>query len=140
MAWIYILVVVIAFALSDHITSEYFKSFFYRLRPCHNHLMHARLLLENCGGNWGFPSTHASNHMAMALTIILADYFISRWIKILFISWALLIGFAQVYVGVHYPADIAGGYLFGIIVALFVNFAVFPLLKKLHHSLTRQQS
>lgn len=132
-AWIYILVVVIAFALSDHITSAYFKSFFCRLRPCHQNLMHARLLLESCGGKYGLPSTHASNHMTIAFTIILTGFFISKWIKTLLILWALLIGFAQIYVGVHYPSDILGGYIFGIIVSLFVYYMIFPLLKKLHN-------
>jgi len=36
----------------------------------------------------------------------------------LFYVWAFAIGYAQVYVGVHYPLDIAGGALLGILIGL----------------------
>jgi undecaprenyl-diphosphatase len=34
----------------------------------------------------------------------------------LFFVWALLICYAQVYVGVHYPLDVIGGGVLGIII------------------------
>jgi undecaprenyl-diphosphatase len=39
------------------------------------------------------------------------NFFKSHW-KWLLLFWALLIGFAQIYVGVHFPLDIIGGILF----------------------------
>ncbi|MBK8354776.1 MAG: phosphatase PAP2 family protein [Saprospiraceae bacterium] len=47
--------------------------------------------------------------------------------KWLWILWALSIGFAQVYVGVHYPLDVLCGFLYGgligyISIRLFIKF------------------
>ena len=130
--WIYVTYILIAFAISDVMVHELIKPWIGRVRPCHNEFIHARLLLGNCGEKWSFPSSHASNHMAIALSILLAKIFDKRWINFLWIFWALIIGFAQIYVGVHFPSDIAGGYLFGISIALFNYRILLPLIKKLH--------
>jgi undecaprenyl-diphosphatase len=45
---------------------------------------------------------------------------LGRWVSIGFV-WAALISYAQVYVGVHYPLDIIGGALLGIILGLFTG-------------------
>jgi undecaprenyl-diphosphatase len=44
-----------------------------------------------------------------------------------FIIWALLIGFAQIYVGVHYPGDVMVGFIIGGI----IGYAIWLLLKKM---------
>src|SRR5438552_1702089 len=48
----------------------------------------------------------------------------SRWVNLFFL-WALVICFAQVYVGVHYPLDVISGALLGAgigyIIAIFFN-------------------
>jgi undecaprenyl-diphosphatase len=38
---------------------------------------------------------------------------VGRWIWLAYL-WAAIIGYAQVYVGVHYPFDVAGGATIGI--------------------------
>lgn len=134
--WIYLLYIIVAFALADSISHDIFKPWICRLRPCHSLSLHARLLLDNCGGKWSFPSTHASNHMAIALSIVLANIFTKKWINYLWIFWAFSIGFAQIYVGVHYPSDIAAGFLLGTIIAYFNYYAVLPLLNKLQTKFT----
>jgi undecaprenyl-diphosphatase len=60
-----------------------------------------------------FPSGHTSTSFACA-------YVISRLAPRLTIPvfvLAALIGFSRVYVGVHYPLDVAAGAIFGLIVA-----------------------
>ena len=131
----YALYIVIAFALADYISHGIIKPLVCRLRPCHSLTLHARLVIGHCGGKWSFPSSHASNHMAIALSIVLAQIFTKKWINFLWIFWALFIGFAQIYVGVHYPSDIAAGFILGIMIAYFNYKVVLPLLNKLHTKL-----
>lgn len=131
LAIVYILYLLIAFAFADIISVNILKPFFARLRPCHSTIIPIRLVLDSCGGKWSFPSTHASNHMAIASSIIFAGIFKSRIINFLWITWAVIIGIAQVYVGVHYPSDIIGGFIFGFVVAIINYMLFFPFLRKL---------
>lgn len=132
-AWLYMLFVLVAFALADSCTHQMLKPIFNRSRPCYNGLLHVRLLVDHCGGRLSFPSTHASNHMAMALSIILSGLFSNKWINLGWIFWAAIIGLAQVYVGLHYPADIIGGFITGCAIAWFNYKLILPVLKAIHH-------
>lgn len=78
-------------------------------RPFQTHRVHQ--LLAHAAGQ-SFPSDHATAAFGIALAI---SAFLSwRWGLVLFLV-ALLIGFARVYDGIHYPADIAGGLLAAVI-------------------------
>jgi undecaprenyl-diphosphatase len=72
----------------------------------------------NCGSGYSFPSSHAANHFCFAAFFItvFGDY-MRHW-KIGWWIWALLISIAQIYVGIHYPLDILGGALLGLIVGI----------------------
>lgn len=58
-----------------------------------------------------FPSGHAANNMAMATVLIL--FF--GWRGALYLPFALLIGYARIYTGAHWPLDVLGGFLLGLI-------------------------
>ncbi|HUM53362.1 MAG TPA: phosphatase PAP2 family protein [Chitinophagales bacterium] len=131
----YALYIVIAFALADFISAGIIKPFVERLRPCHSLTLHARLVLGHCGGKWSFPSTHATNHMSIALSIVFANIFTKNWINYIWIFWALSIGFAQIYVGVHYPSDVLVGFLLGTLIAYFNYKVVLSFLSKLQTKL-----
>lgn len=62
------------------------------------------------GDSASFPSRHASVVSAIAFSYL---YFKSGWFPI-FLTMMLWIGFSRIYVGVHYPLDILGGFLVGI--------------------------
>mgnify|MGYP000459214707 FL=1 len=47
------------------------------------------------------------------------------WGFIFLFSWAVIIGFSRVYLGVHFPFDIVGGMFWG----LFVSLLTYKLLK-----------
>ena len=58
-----------------------------------------------------FPSRHASFMSILAFSYL---YFKSKW-SMLFLLLMVWVGISRVYVGVHYPIDILGGVLVGIV-------------------------
>lgn len=114
-AWQFILLTVIAFALCDLISAKLLKPWVGRLRPCYDPELQSILRnLIGCGGQYGFPSSHASNHFGLATFWFYAIRLINgkRWYWLWL--WAFMIGYAQIYVGKHFPLDIIGGATLGI--------------------------
>ncbi|HEX7353526.1 MAG TPA: phosphatase PAP2 family protein [Mycobacteriales bacterium] len=74
-------------------------------RPFQSHRVHE--LVAHAPGQ-SFPSDHATAAFGLALAALV---FLSRRWGALLLLLALLIGFARVYVGIHYPGDIGGGFL-----------------------------
>lgn len=63
------------------------------------------------GGRFGFPSCHAANSFALASFLSL---FYRSWkARCFIIGWSLLLCWSRIYLGVHYPGDIAGGIIVG---------------------------
>jgi undecaprenyl-diphosphatase len=106
----------VCFAITDFSSARILKPLFERLRPCYDPetVGVVRWIIE-CGGKYSFPSAHASNHFGLACFWYYSIYFMTRskwrWLWI----WAILISFAQVYVGIHFPLDVIGGALLGLI-------------------------
>ena len=72
------------------------------------------LITEN---GYAFPSGHATFFMALAFSI----FFLHKKAGYYFIFFALLIGLARIAAGVHFPADILGGFILGAVVAYLVE-------------------
>ena len=120
-AFPWILLLAATASLTDLISSRIIKPGFGRLRPCNNVDMSAniRMLADYCGGNGSFTSSHAANHFGMAIFLFITlKTFCVNW-RWLFILWAAAVCYAQVYVGVHFPLDVAGGALLGCIIGGF---------------------
>ena len=98
-----------------------FKETVQRLRPCHEPLLSGlvHLVPANCGGQYGFVSSHASNHFAIALFVIAVLRGMPRWSLPLLLCWAGLIAYSRVYLGVHYPGDVFAGGLYGALIGSF---------------------
>ncbi len=112
--WIIILGLILAAGLSDYTSSTLVKKNVQRLRPCNDPEMFEKLHSRvPCGGGYSFTSSHAANHFAVAVFIIGMFGGLKRWIRPVALSWAALIAFSQVYVGVHYPGDVLGGAVLG---------------------------
>ena len=92
-----------------------FKETVQRLRPCHEPSLQGlvHLVKEGCGGRFGFVSSHASNHFAIALFMMGALGGTPRWAIPALLVWASLIAYSRVYLGVHYPGDVLVGALYG---------------------------
>lgn len=107
-------------AIADMVSSRIFKEGFERLRPCRDPFFfdHVRLLVKHCSGGFSFTSSHAANHFGMATYMSLTFYStFKKWIYLTYL-WAIFIAYAQIYVGVHYPLDVLGGGLIGVLAGL----------------------
>lgn len=111
---------VVILVVSDQFSSSVVKALVARPRPCHEvngvPVLQGVHLLVHCGGGKSFPSSHAVNNFAMAT---LFAFYYRRWAWAFF-AWAALVAISRVAVGVHYPSDIAGGAIIGLIVALLM--------------------
>ncbi len=108
---------IITITLTDGISSKIIKPYFDRIRPCNDPDMATmiRFLLPYRPGNGSFTSSHATNHFGIAMFLYMAlKKYLGKWM-LLFFVWAFFIGYAQVYVGVHYPGDIIGGAVLGLL-------------------------
>ena len=114
-----IIAIAILITISDQ-SSNLFKDSFQRLRPCYNQLIadSLRLVKESCGGRYGFFSAHASNSFSLAIFFGLLLRSSNRLLILLLASYALLISYSRIYLGVHYPIDILVGAIFGTINAI----------------------
>jgi len=117
-----ILGVLITFGTGDLIASRIIKPSVQRVRPC-NEVTLANNIRKRvpCGSGYSFPSAHATNHFGIAVFLI--GVFYRKWKLILPIglAWALLVAFAQIYVGVHYPIDTMAGAILGTFIGLIIS-------------------
>jgi undecaprenyl-diphosphatase len=126
--WWWALFFICTVALTDMTGTYLFKKTVERLRPCSDpdFVNQVRLVLNRCSGGFSFISNHAANHFGMAAFLYLSfrTCFKTPWLRLVFL-WPPAVAYAQVYIGVHYPADVLCGAIWGIAVgslmALFFN-------------------
>jgi membrane-associated phospholipid phosphatase len=87
-----------------------------RLRPYVSHPGHAHLLIAR-SHDASFPSDHATGSMALAVGILVYD----RVAGLVMLALAVLVAFARVYTGTHYPGDVLAGAVLGAVVALVLG-------------------
>ena len=106
--------VLLTITISDTLSSAVLKKQIQRPRPCKQEVLQEEVhLLIPCGAGYSFPSSHATNHFALALVLITTLGKRFSTIKLPLFFWAASIALGQVYVGVHYPLDIIGGAVLG---------------------------
>ena len=114
-------------------SSNFFKIYTQRLRPCHEeHIKNSvRIVNDYCGGLYSFFSAHASNTFAIAFLFSFLFKEFSNKIKYLIFSYSILVAYSRIYLGVHYPLDVIFGAFYGILISnLIIKF-----LKKTNSSL-----
>jgi undecaprenyl-diphosphatase len=103
------LVLIFSLIIEVIINDGFLKQYFFRERPY--------LLLPNihqAGPNWinsSFVSGHTASTIA-AITVI--GYFYRRWLTWL-IPLGLIMVYTRLYLGMHYPTDILGGIVVGLL-------------------------
>lgn len=102
---------------TDVVSARVLKPNVARLRPSHEpalvdqvHLVEERPGEWYRGGKYSFVSSHAANHMGVA--VLFGGLLGGAWGWGL-LAWALLIGFSRIHLGVHYPGDVLGGFVVG---------------------------
>jgi undecaprenyl-diphosphatase len=116
-------IIIIAVTLCDQISVHLFKEVFQRLRPCHEPALEGmiHLVRGECGGLYGFVSSHATNSFNVAILSLM--FIRKRWFTITILFWAALVSYSRIYLGVHYPGDVICGALLGSLIGYATWFA-----------------
>ncbi|SEA58404.1 MULTISPECIES: phosphatase PAP2 family protein [unclassified Mycobacterium] len=93
-------------------------------RPC-NALRD--IVVLHCNTDGGFPSIHAVIAAAVAAGLWLTN----RYLGVVAAVAAVVMAFARVYVGAHYPSDVVAGLVLGVVVSWAGYFLFRPLLRRL---------
>ena len=119
-ALLMVLSVAMLFLLSDFVIASTLKPWIARLRPSHDPAIMDMLTYVNGyrGGNYGFPSNHASNGFAVAM--FLALLYRKPCITACTVLWACGSCYSRMFLGVHFPTDILVGALLGCLIAVIV--------------------
>jgi membrane-associated phospholipid phosphatase len=118
----WILFFLATFAITDIISAQVIKTLVERPRPCWDPVTAntARMLIP-CSHAYSFVSSHAANHFGISMFIFQSmKHFGKPWVWLAFL-WAALVSYGQVYTGAHFPLDVAGGALLGLLAGAFTS-------------------
>lgn len=128
--WLVVVFIIAVIAASDQ-TSQAFKYGFKRYRPCRGestHMPKPNLVDNQCGGKYSFFSAHAANSFGIATFVGSILIPLLSWARIALLIWALIVSYSRIYLGVHYPADITLGAIFGVLYGcLFYRLFVYTI-------------
>ena len=114
--------VVLTAVVADLVSSQLIKETIWRVRPCQDPEISSQInfIINYCPTSSSFTSSHATTHFAQATFFYLTLRHLSKWMRWVFL-WALLISYAQIYVGVHYPSDVFCGAIIGCIIGWLMS-------------------
>lgn len=125
--WVYVqrrravetlLAVVLAVGLCDAVSHRFIKPYVHRDRPEKAGV--AVVLRTRSHAGYSFPSNHACNAFAGA-TVLGMSAPPLLWPAL---TVAALVAYSRVYVGVHFPSDVAAGALLGLLLGALVGAAL----------------
>ena len=82
------------------------------------------------GGKYGFPSCHAANTFALAVFMSLVIR--HKWFTVMMFSWAFVVSYSRMYLGVHYFGDLFCGATIGSLFAVLFYYLQNYLFKRLN--------
>jgi undecaprenyl-diphosphatase len=106
-------------------TTNLFKNYFQRLRPCNDEEIKGIIRLVKTSPSFSFFSGHAANSMATTFFtyLILRKHYKYTYLLFLF---PLIFAYSRIYLGLHFPGDVLTGYFFG----LLFGFGCYKLYSK----------
>jgi undecaprenyl-diphosphatase len=114
---------ILAVILSRGIITEIFRFFYHYPRPF-DALGFTPLVNES---SYSFPSGHAAFFFALAMVAVYYSRKLGTW----YFTFAVLNGLARIYVGVHWPLDILGGVLVGVLSGIVVHALFRPTIERI---------
>ncbi len=108
--------------------TEWAKATAERIRPNNVDLLNEQLRILQTPIDYSFFSGHAAVSMAVTVFVVLLLKKQYNWVSIFYI-WPLLFGLSRLFVGVHYPGDIAVGGLVGLGIG-YLGYRLFKQLEK----------
>jgi membrane-associated phospholipid phosphatase len=121
--WWWSLGFVLTAALCDLVSSQLIKQSIFRLRPCHdpNLINEIIIRVKYCPKSSSFTSSHATTHFGLSMFLFQTFKRLSKWWALIF-TWAAVISYTQVYVGVHFPFDVVAGGICGCILGTMMAY------------------
>ncbi|MBU8884053.1 phosphatase PAP2 family protein [Kaistella sp. DKR-2] len=107
-----------------------FKTGIARLRPCHDPALDHLMRKVQCGGQFGFYSSHASNTFFIATLMSILLRKTRPFLPYLLFLWAGLVSYSRIYLGVHFPMDILMGALMGFFLGGFFSILSLKVIYK----------
>ena len=119
-ALLVLVMLVLTVLVADQVSSGLIKHLVERLRPTHDPSLESAVHVVNGyrGGMYGFVSSHAANFFAVAT--LLSFIMRHRLVTLSLFTWSLLQCYSRMYLGVHYPGDILGGIVVGVLAGWLV--------------------
>jgi len=112
--------------LSRGIITTVFRAFYHHPRPFD--FYNFKSLIPESG--YSFPSGHMTFLFALVTTV----FFINRRWGVYLGTASFVVGIARIFAGVHWPWDILGGAVVGILSGVVIHLLVAPYYRKLSES------
>lgn len=109
-----LIITALCITIADQVSSGFIKHAVERFRPSHNEALNSTIHIVNGyrGGNYGFVSSHAAN--TFGFIFLFSLLFKSKYFAAIGFTWAVLVSYSRLYLGVHYPGDLLGGMCVGL--------------------------
>ena len=135
-----IVVIGLAVGAADFIASGILKDLVARPRPTRVPELEGMLHLVNGyrSGQYGFVSSHAANTMACGLLFSLI--WRNKIATVGLMLWVTVNCYSRMYLGVHYPLDILGGLMVGVLMAVVAYQVLLKLGVLSRHDADEEQS
>ena len=118
--------VLLAVLLADQLSAHVLKDWVCRIRPCN--------ALDNVinpigkRSTYSFPSSHATNMGATMLFLALTY----RRLAAVFLTLGFLVGLSRIYLGLHYPSDVLGGFTLGMLIGYGLWWSIERIKARVH--------